>query len=609
MLYFSALLAVALTVASLLVYRNAELTLQAKQQAMEQLIETQYRERCQEENERLDNALREQAQYLARLIRVQFDWSRVEKVQPLFLLGLMTAQHAPGGYVPALTWIAEGLRPPPPPEPRRPEQRRPEPPNPLFHDLQMQLLWQLLTVVKLNKEEMLLPGDHYLCDYFQIDHPPSKPYLSRPMEGRPFPLDVYAFPSDQLISAIYDNQKIGEEISVRRVVLKAAGVDLEMVRPFPNRRTGNQGRREPSRSSDVRHHPTIYVHCASQTKDRDALLAGFREQRDDELAKVAGETRDSLRDLRLWLLAISLAVFVATGVGGYWLVRLGLAPVQRVTDAVSRVSTKDFRLPLDERPLPWELRPIVERLRSTLDLLKRAFAREKQAAADISHELRTPLAALLTTTEFALRKPRSPEQYRELLSDCHTSAQQMHQIVDRLLTLARLDAGVDRLRVQAVDVTALAQQCAAVVRPLAEARGLKLTVKNSPSVLAANGRGGDGACLMQVDPDKLREIVTNLLHNAIEYNRPGGSIDLRVARENGTLEVEVQDTGIGIAPEARVLIFERFYRADPSRGGDDLHAGLGLAIVKEYIDLMGGSIGVESTEGHGSTFRVLLPVR
>ena len=80
-----------------------------------------------------------------------------------------------------------------------------------------------------------------------------------------------------------------------------------------------------------------------------------------------------------------------------------------------------------------------------------------------------------------------------------------------------------------------------------------------------------------------------------------------MARENGRLEVEVRDTGIGIGPEATAQIFERFYRADPSRGGDGLHAGLGLAIVKEYVDLMGGAIDVESTEGQGSTFRVLLP--
>jgi signal transduction histidine kinase len=113
--------------------------------------------------------------------------------------------------------------------------------------------------------------------------------------------------------------------------------------------------------------------------------------------------------------------------------------------------------------------------------------------------------------------------------------------------------------------------------------------------------------LLDADPAKLREVVTNLLHNAIQYNRPDGSVDLSVSRRNGNLEVEVADTGIGISSEARQHIFERFYRADPSRSTDGLHAGLGLAIVKGYVDLMGGTIAVESTEGKGSTFRVRLP--
>ena len=127
------------------------------------------------------------------------------------------------------------------------------------------------------------------------------------------------------------------------------------------------------------------------------------------------------------------------------------------------------------------------------------------------------------------------------------------------------------------------------------ARGLTLTVeKNGPAPLVA-------------DPDKLREVLTNLLHNAVQYNRPEGSIEVRVHRENGHLDLEVRDTGIGIAADARAHIFERFYRADPSRGGDGLHAGLGLAIVKEYVELMGGRVEVESQEGKGSTFRVRLP--
>jgi signal transduction histidine kinase len=132
--------------------------------------------------------------------------------------------------------------------------------------------------------------------------------------------------------------------------------------------------------------------------------------------------------------------------------------------------------------------------------------------------------------------------------------------------------------------------------PSSEARSLELTV-HVP-----------GPTSLNADPDKLREVLNNLLHNAIQYNRPHGRIELTVARENGSVRMEVRDTGIGISPDARERIFERFYRADPSRQNDGLNSGLGLAIVKGYVDLMGGTIAVESTPGQGSRFCVDLPV-
>ncbi len=113
---------------------------------------------------------------------------------------------------------------------------------------------------------------------------------------------------------------------------------------------------------------------------------------------------------------------------------------------------------------------------------------------------------------------------------------------------------------------------------------------------------------VDIDPDKLREVVTNLLHNAVEYNRPGGAIEMTVARSGDDLCVEVRDTGIGISPAVREHIFERFYRADPSRQADTPHAGLGLAIVKSYVDLLGGTITVESVPQAGTSFRIRLPV-
>jgi heavy metal sensor kinase len=362
------------------------------------------------------------------------------------------------------------------------------------------------------------------------------------------------------------------------------------------RRGRGPGQPPPERNEPPRFfRPSVYIHCAYDKERYIKKEAEFAERRDNEKTALEEETLADKASIRYWLMLIASLTFLATLVGSFGLIRLGLSPLSRLSVAVSQVSPRDFRLPLDPRRLPSELKPITQRIQGTLDLLKRAFGREKQATADISHELRTPLAVMLTTTELGLRKQRSAEQYRELLQDCRASAQQMNEIVNRLLTLARLDAGVDQLQRRTIDVALLADQCADMVRPLAEAQGLTLHVHHVPAVPA------------QTDPDKLREVLNNLLHNAIQYNRPNGRIDVRVGQKESQLWMEVEDTGIGISPEARPQIFERFFRADPSRAGDGLHAGLGLALVKEYVDLMGGRIDVESQEGQGSTFRIWLP--
>ena len=212
------------------------------------------------------------------------------------------------------------------------------------------------------------------------------------------------------------------------------------------------------------------------------------------------------------------------------------------------------------------------------------------------------IAALHSQLRGSPCKPRTADKYREMLQDCQASALHMNQIVERLLTLARLDAGVDRLKPQTIDVMELAHHCAGVVRPLAESQGLSLACH-------ALVPTDEGLSQVHLDPDKLREVINNLLHNAVQYNRPAGSIELSVERESSHVQVQIRDTGIGIAPEARERIFERFFRADPSRSSDGMNAGLGLAIVKEYVELMGGQISVESVVGQGSTFWVQLPVQ
>jgi len=406
---------------------------------------------------------------------------------------------------------------------------------------------------------------------------------------------------------------------VRRVRLKAASTRRVWARP--PRQGGRPAPPKPPRAAEQRGEgggerargrgrradPAplfVVIQCGADLNKLESTLADLRQERDEELGNLAEETAASQARQRNLLVGISTATFAATVLGAFWLVWLGLLPLRRLSDAVGKVSPRDFRLPLGKGRLPGELRPIAERLTATLALLERAFAREKRATADISHELRTPLAALLTTIDLALRRQRSTEEYREMLQECRFSAQSMNQIVERLLKLARVDAGVDLLRPQPIDVAVVAEQCASVVRPLAEARGLSLELHDLTAAVESMAEGGP----LLTDPDKLREVLTNLLHNAIQYNRPQGRIAVTVTREDGQVRLEVADTGIGIPAEAREHIFERFYRADPSRNADDLHAGLGLAIVKEYVELMGGRITVESEEGQGSTFRVDLPV-
>lgn len=338
----------------------------------------------------------------------------------------------------------------------------------------------------------------------------------------------------------------------------------------------------------------VFIQYASDIAPTEAKIAEFRLTRDEQLRELASTIDADLASLRDRMLWVGLGSLAALWMGGYLVICLGLAPLSKMSDAVSKVTTKDFQLPLKPETLPDELQPIAATLSQTLTQLRKAFEREKQAAADISHELRTPLAALMTTLEVGLRKTRTQEEYRDILEECRYSGQHMYQLVERLLTLARLDAGADQYHPAQVDVIEVALSCADIIRPLARAKGLDLRL-NVPDPIVT-----------QTDPNKLREVLTNLLHNAVEYNKPDGSIELAVERMNGHIRLEVRDTGIGIKPESLERLFERFYRADPSRHADTPHAGLGLSIVKSYVDLMSGTIKVESSEA-GTTFTVEIP--
>jgi heavy metal sensor kinase len=547
-----------------------------KQASERELLLERAKDNRVEEATKLDNDLLARAHNLANQAQMQFTWQRGSN-QDYLPLGLLTATLAPNGHITGPLLFCEG-----------------------HHGSKIGELLFMMAVNRISFVQVEPDNDKY----FQIN---TKwvDWHSRSMGELSFPYDPQVEERMKPFDYFFDDTELAGAY-LRRVSIKAPVGRVQHIRlrrrgprpPEPRNPPPTEKESKPPQTETWDPPPlTFFVQAAGTTTERDQAVAAIDESLQSDLENLEAQSKMALADLRNRLLLISLATFALTVLTGFWLVRLGLLPLNHLSEAVSQVSEKDFRLPVDNRRMPAELKPIVERLTTTLEQLRRAFDREKQAAADISHELRTPLSAMLTTLDLALRKPRSGEEYRELLQDCRLSGQQMSQLVERLLILARIDAGVDNLRPLELDATGLADQCAALVRPLADARGLRLRVHHDKPVL------------ITADPNKLREVVTNLLHNAIQYNRPNGSIELKVGRKNGSLEMIVEDTGIGINSEARTHIFERFYRADPSRHADGLHAGLGLSIVKGYVDLMGGSISVESTEGVGSAFRVQLPIR
>jgi two-component system, OmpR family, heavy metal sensor histidine kinase CusS len=578
--YFLLLLAAALGAVSILVYRITARVLSDKQETTRELLRTQYEERRKDELAKTDQDLFNHATLLLNLARSQYE---IDRAYPLRFsyLGILNAALTPQGHLLTPLWVAEHRN----------------------RDLSEKLRNVLASQIQLD-EDLLHRGVEHGSDLFQIDSRRGTRggWRSKSLGDRALPFDPDQFEGMQMLSTQYDDLEFGG-IKMRRVMLKAPIARfgfLPSTRQIPRPGGGARWGPPPPPTSPpmgpiLSEAPAFFIQCAYDVTDRDRILNGLDAGLNDKIRDSDEQSQNVLNQLQNRMALIGVATFAAVCVGGSLLIGFGLSPLRRLSDAVSRVSERDFRLQLEGPRLPTELIPIVERLQQTLTLLQRAFDREKQATADISHELRTPLAGLLTTVEVALRKQRSSEEYRGALQECRNITIQLSQLIQRLLTLTRLDARSDHVRAETVDVGAMAEQCASIIRPLARVNGLKFEMHaNTPVKIST-------------DPDKLREVIANLLHNAVEYNRAAGSIDLTVKTDVNGLDLEVSDTGIGIAAENRDRVFERFFRADQSRHDSGTHAGLGLAIVRGYVELMGGKITLETEVGRGSTFRVHIP--
>jgi heavy metal sensor kinase len=315
-----------------------------------------------------------------------------------------------------------------------------------------------------------------------------------------------------------------------------------------------------------------------------------------EVGVSTARTEETVRQVLL-MLAIGLPIAVCVAVaGGFVLVRRALKPVDNLSQKAAAITQHS----LSERLPVVRTGDELERLSVSLNLmisrLEDAINSSKQFVADASHELRTPLAVLRGELENLAQDAQLKSQTRETLGSSLEEVDRLAEIVEGLLALSRLDTGEARAEWVRFDLAALVATTADQMSLLAEDKHITVVCDSSERVM------------IEGDQARLKQVVVNLLDNAIKYTPNGGRIKLKIAQEEGNAVLDVADDGIGIPPEALPHVFKRFFRVDGSRSRDQGGAGLGLSIVKSICDAHGARVEVSSTPGQGSRFRIRQPL-
>jgi heavy metal sensor kinase len=303
-----------------------------------------------------------------------------------------------------------------------------------------------------------------------------------------------------------------------------------------------------------------------------------------------------LAEVRAVLLAAGPAALLLAAAFGYWLARRSLDPVDRLRRAADAINAEDLTRRLPVLNPDDEFGRLTRTINAMIARLERSFSEVRRFTADASHELRTPLTVLRSEIEVALSKPQSPAEQQELLGSVLEEVSRMSRLTDQLLALSRRDAGVEQFEPRPVDLAALAADVVEAMRPLAESRGVQLSLDRPAPVLVLGDEG------------RLRQVVINLLDNALKYTPEGGRVEVGALTKGGNALMTVRDTGIGIPAEHLPHVFERFYRVDKARSREQGGTGLGLSISKSIVTAHGGGIELTSAPGEGTTCVVALPL-
>jgi signal transduction histidine kinase len=303
------------------------------------------------------------------------------------------------------------------------------------------------------------------------------------------------------------------------------------------------------------------------------------------------------------LLALGISVLVAAAMA----LRV-TNPLRRLTEAsralasgdlASRIPRADVRAGSSElAALATQFNAMAGQLEASVDTIRRDRDRSRDFLADVSHELRTPIAALLTFNELLTEHAGDdPTARAEFLNNSRIQLERLDWLAQNLLELSKLDSGLVLLDLRPDDLRAAVESAVEQAGPAARRRGVGLRLEPATAPIR-----------LRHDPQRIGQVVTNLVGNAIKFTEPGGSVDVRVSgTDDGGARIEVADTGVGIEPGELPRIFERFYRGSRANEARGSGSGLGLAIVRSIVDMHRGTVEVVSRLGAGTTFTVTLP--
>jgi len=303
----------------------------------------------------------------------------------------------------------------------------------------------------------------------------------------------------------------------------------------------------------------------------------------------------SLRDFRrVCLIGLSMVTLLAI-LSGRILAARSLRPIQVVTRTADRIGAKSLSQRVPRSGTDDELDRLAQTLNNMLERIEHHVRRTQQFTADASHELRSPLAALRGSAEVALSKPRTAGELRQVLEESIHHYDRLSRIAEDLLLLARADAGFEVVQSESIRLDDAVADVVDLYTPLAQDRGIDLVLKNGAQ------------CSIRGDGSRLRQLVGNLLDNAIKFSNAGGLVKVSLFKKTQAVQLTIADTGEGIASQHLPHVFDRFYRVDQARSTHSGGAGLGLAICRAITEAHGGTIDIESNRNEGTVVTVTIP--